>query len=204
MKYLDDESMHLEFVDGFQGVVKERSVSVFLNFFKSPDYYLKIPDEDAAVLCVHYGEPLSRLFRPSASYSPFYSHLFQINFMLRIVHSPLRRPRDPLPSETVKFTVTEAVDVDWCNLSQSVKPVLRTAHNIFSAWIERSIVYQSRRLTNNWYISSVTLSDSFASSLHSEVTVTESVASTDSLGHTTFAGRAELTRFEICTSRKRT
>ena len=116
----------------------------------------------------------------------------------------LRRPRDPLPSETVKFTVTEAVDVDWCNLSQSVKPVLRTAHNIFSAWIERSIVYQSRRLTNNWYISSVTLSDSFASSLHSEVAVTESVASTDSLGHTTFAGRAELTRFEICTSRKRT
>ena len=33
----------------------------------------------------------------------------------------LRRPRDPLPSETVKVTVTEAVDVGWCNLSQSVK-----------------------------------------------------------------------------------
>ena len=33
----------------------------------------------------------------------------------------LRRPRDPSPSEIVKVTVTEAVDVGWCNLSQSVK-----------------------------------------------------------------------------------
>lgn len=33
----------------------------------------------------------------------------------------LHRPRDPAPRETVKVTVTEAVDVGWCNLSQSVK-----------------------------------------------------------------------------------
>jgi hypothetical protein len=33
----------------------------------------------------------------------------------------LRRPRDPAPSETVKVNVIEAVDVGWCNLSQSVK-----------------------------------------------------------------------------------
>lgn len=68
---------------------------------------------------------------------------------------------DKLP---VKVTVTEALDVDWCNLSQSVKALVEDGPQYLSRHVTifkvlRSIAYRPRRFINIWNISSLTLSD---------------------------------------------
>src|SRR5579871_5580331 len=54
---------------------------------------------------------------------PLFLQLTDLFHQFYAVDNPftIRRPRDLLHSETVKLTITESVDVGWCNLSQSVK-----------------------------------------------------------------------------------